>query len=97
MIELEFYNYLLQPLSPNVLTTNVVIPTTSEFEVTEAPAVHEIGTIGEVRYRGRWYIEEGKLKVQSLNASEELITNVKYWKLSGLTTSERTYSKFKFM
>ena len=97
VIELEFYNYLLQPLSPNVLTTNVVVPAGNEFEVDETPAVHEIGTIGETRYRGRWYIEEGKLKVLSLNAGSELITSVKYWNLSGLTTSERIYSKFKFM
>ena len=97
VIEIEFYDYTMRQIIPDV---NVVAVSGSaeQFEITENQTTHILGERGGTNFRTFWVNETNKMKVTMPNiSSQEQITSVRYFALKELNTSEKSYTKFKYI
>lgn len=97
IMEVEFYDYLGQPLSP---TKSVVLNDNREeqFNVIETSAAHKVGHYGDSDYFARWHVESNKLIAAGARSSTtSLITQIDYFALLELQTNDKRYTKFRFI
>lgn len=97
IIELSFFNYLLQPLVPTSLR---VMSDAGAFDVNQEVSQHYIGTAGEdnTKIYGRWITEGNKMRVTGSNVQSQLVINNAYAnRLTNFNTETQQYVKFKFI
>lgn len=97
IIEVDLRNYALQPVNPTKAQISVV-QTGQTFYITSEPATHPIAHRDGGRYQAYFFIENNKIKVVGTNTSSEAVIDSAYeMRIINTTTSERTYTKFKFI
>ena len=97
IIKLQFYNYLGEELLPLAITTKSQVPQQAAFSVNQEASGHQIGKIEPGSYVATWNIEGAYLKVINTWTGQDVVTEVNRFELLELQTSERSYTKFKFI
>ena len=97
VIELEFYDYTMRPIIPNV---NVVAISGSaeQYTITETETTHVLGVRGGNNFRTFWVNESNKMKVTMPDTTEaNEITSIRYFAMKEFNTSEKSYTKFRYI
>lgn len=97
IIKLQFYNYLGEELLPLAITTKSQVPQQAAFSVNQEAKGHQIGMIEPGNYNATWSIEGAYLIVINTWTGQDVVTEVNRFELLELQTSERSYTKFKFI
>lgn len=96
-MEVQFSDYLGNPIYP---TENVVLRnnTLTEYIVTEEESDHPFGSRTGGNVHSNWKIEGDKMKVVGIKEVQPReITGVFEFKFISLTTSDKSYTKFKYV
>lgn len=97
MLEIEFENYIEQIITPIELEI-VNEDNSSIYNVTQEISDHNIGQREGGGLHANWNIQDGKLLVVGQGSiSTNVITEIFNFSMKSLTTSERVYTKFKFI
>lgn len=96
ILKVEFYDYLNNPITPS---ENVILNNSrgTEYEVTDTPSDHPFGSRTGGSIHSNWVIENNSMYVVGIReTAPREITAVNYFSFVSLTTSEKSYTKFKY-
>ncbi len=97
ILRVEFYDYLNNPITPS---ENAILNNTrsTNFEVTDTPSDHPFGYRTGGNIHSNWVIENNSMYVVGIaETTPRQITSADYFSFVTLTTSEKSYTKFKYV
>lgn len=100
ILQLQFFNYLREPLTPSYVSVLNSELTSNAFRVIAEYSGHAIGRAGTdaSTVQSRWFTEDNLMMVTgSPTASTNEINYVYGFKLTELATVDQTYTKFKYI
>ena len=97
LLKLQFYNYLNEPVLP---TRNVLIRSDnkSSYTITQEESTHQLGHRAGGILSASWQIVDNTLVVIGQETdSTQIVDSILEFSIAELTTSERVYTRFKFI
>lgn len=97
VMQLQFLDYLGNPIEPTSITTSAIERPQTILTITDEPRVVGLGNREGGGYGGNASVVNDTMQIVSVSPAGHIIESVYHFQLLELTTSEKTYSKFKFM
>lgn len=97
VLELEFFDYLLNPIEPR---QNVIVRdgTSTEYVITDVDMAHPFGHRDGSSFQVFWRVESNKMILTAAESSRNQVINmIYYFAMKQFDTTEKSYTKFKYL